>query len=118
MVYGRPDFSQVDPVKVLPIPQIREIIRIPREPPVPLGKRKRGHSQRARSKTAEPGGPHSKNNFPFNPEDGWDADTPSNATVLDYRTGQEVDRRTGTGHLPEIAVLIGPHRYRMDGQDG
>ncbi|TEB18934.1 hypothetical protein FA13DRAFT_1744891 [Coprinellus micaceus] len=93
VVYGRPDFSQVDPVKVLPIPQIREIIRIPKEPAVPLGKRKRGHSQRARSKTAEPGGPHSKNNVRFNPEDGWDDETPSNATVLDYRTGNEVERR-------------------------
>ncbi|KAF5309100.1 hypothetical protein D9611_014783 [Ephemerocybe angulata] len=30
---------------------------------------------------------------PANLEEGWDDDTPSNAKVLDYRTGQEVERR-------------------------
>lgn len=96
VVYGRPDFSQVDPAKVLPIPQIREIIRIPKEPAQPLGKRKRGHPHRGRSKTAEPRPPNSKGRgtpASANLEEGWDDDTPSNAKVLDYRTGQEVERR-------------------------
>ncbi|KAF5313505.1 hypothetical protein D9611_008548 [Ephemerocybe angulata] len=92
VVYGRDNVQK----KVL-VPTITEIIRIPKEPPAPLGKRKRG---RSRSRTAQPHGPPSKTGStvaaaaaPANLEEGWDDDTPSNAKVLDYRTGQEVERR-------------------------
>ncbi|KAJ2930701.1 hypothetical protein H1R20_g6395, partial [Candolleomyces eurysporus] len=85
VVYGRPDFSSQE----IMVPHIREIIRIPKEQSESLGKRKRG---RSRSRTAQPSAPGSKI-VAFNPEEGWDDDTPSNAKVLDYRNGQEVERR-------------------------
>jgi centromere protein C len=86
VVYGRPDFSGQE----ILVPHIREIIRIPKEQSEPLGKRKRG---RSRSRTAGPPSVAGSKIVAFNPEEGWDDDTPSNAKVLDYRNGQEVERR-------------------------
>lgn len=68
------------------VPQIKEIIRIPQEPVRPLGKagkRKRGAGIRGKS----------KGSTPFDPEEGWDENTPTNATVIDYDTQDEVSRR-------------------------
>ncbi|KAF8884784.1 Mif2/CENP-C like-domain-containing protein [Infundibulicybe gibba] len=74
VVYGR---SEHGPTLV---PNVKEIHRIPKDLPVPLGsKRKR---TRARSKSKVP-----------NPEEGWDKDTEPQAIVLDYNTGEEVQRR-------------------------
>ena len=69
------------------VPQIKEIIRIPQEPVRPLGKagkRKRGAGIRGKSKGGD---------TPFDPEEGWDENTPTNATVIDYDTQDEVSRR-------------------------
>ncbi|KAF8559843.1 hypothetical protein OG21DRAFT_1503063 [Imleria badia] len=81
VVYGRRDSD------VILVPQIKEIIRIPQEPVKPLGKagkRKRGAGTRSKSKGRD---------TPFNPEEGWDENTPTNATVIDYATQEEVSRR-------------------------
>lgn len=81
VVYGRRDSE------VILVPQIKEVIRIPQEPTRPLGKagkRKRGASVRGKSKGRD---------TPFNPEEGWDENTPTNATVIDYDTHEEVSRR-------------------------
>ncbi|KIL00092.1 hypothetical protein PAXRUDRAFT_822039 [Paxillus rubicundulus Ve08.2h10] len=69
------------------VPQIKEIIRIPQEPPQPLGKagkRKRAAGIRGKSKGRDTS---------INPEEGWDDETPTNATVIDYATQDEVSRR-------------------------
>lgn len=97
VVYGRPDFSSQE----ILVPHIREIIRIPKEQSEPLGKRKRA---RSRSKTAQPSAPGFKG-MPFDPEEGWDDDTPSNAKVLDYRTGQEVERRELLGFIYRLSSV-------------
>ncbi|KAJ7647286.1 Mif2/CENP-C like-domain-containing protein, partial [Roridomyces roridus] len=78
------------------VPQIKEIIRIPKEPVVPLGKK-----GRARKRTTP--APNSKVTEKIvekiievatdNPEEGWDEDTPDTANVKTYRTGEEVTRR-------------------------
>lgn len=81
VVYGRRDSD------LILVPQIKEIIRIPQEPAKPLakaGKRKRGAGTRSKSKGRD---------TPFNPEEGWDENTPTNATVIDYTTQEEVSRR-------------------------
>ncbi|KAF6763600.1 Mif2/CENP-C like-domain-containing protein [Ephemerocybe angulata] len=85
------------------VPSITEIIRIPKEPPAPLGKRKRGRGRsrsRSRAPSSKTGGGAGAGavgagavGAAANLEEGWDDDTPSNAKVLDYRTGQEVERR-------------------------
>jgi centromere protein C len=84
VVYGRRE-----PGKKTYVPTIKEIVRIPKDPPKPLGivahKSKRGTS--ARKKTEEP--------LPnFNLEEGWDDKTPTNGVVIDWFTGNEVSRRT------------------------
>ncbi|KAG9318735.1 Mif2/CENP-C like-domain-containing protein [Chiua virens] len=82
VVYGRRD-----PDGAILVPQIKEIIRIPQEPIRPLGKvgskRKRGAVARGKSKGED---------TPFNSEEGWDENTPTNATVIDYNTQTEVSR--------------------------
>ncbi|KAG2103947.1 Mif2/CENP-C like-domain-containing protein [Suillus cothurnatus] len=68
------------------VPQIKEIIRIPQEPPKPLGKtgkkRKRTGSERAKSMPE-----------PFDPEEGWDDETEESGVVIDYVTEEPVLRR-------------------------
>ncbi|KAG0701742.1 Mif2/CENP-C like-domain-containing protein [Suillus ampliporus] len=68
------------------VPQIKEIIRIPQEPPQPLGKagkkRKRTGSERAKSILE-----------PFNPEEGWDDETAEAGVVIDFVTEEPVSRR-------------------------
>jgi centromere protein C len=83
VVYGRRD-----PGKVTYVPTIKEIVRIPKDPPKPLGaahKKRRHTTPRSKSETIVP---------TDNPEEGWDEKTPTNGVVLDWFTGNEVSRRT------------------------
>jgi len=94
MVYGRTK-SHSGPVLV---PPIKEILRIPKEVPAPLGsKRKRGGSVRARSKSRPAADPDDYVIPPalpvVNPEEGWDDDTEAQCTVLQFTTKEEVVRR-------------------------
>ncbi|KAG6887569.1 hypothetical protein C0992_011767 [Termitomyces sp. T32_za158] len=86
LVYGRPQGSGNGHVLV---PPIKEIIRIPKETPEPLGKRKR--TTRGRSKTADD--LHYKVIPVYNPENGWDDKTQDFSIILDYHTREEVERR-------------------------
>lgn len=85
VVYGRRD-----PGKKTYVPTIKEIVRIPKDEPKPLGvaahKTKRGSVHR-RTTTQEPA-------TDDNPEEGWDEKTPTNGVVIDWFTGNEVSRRT------------------------
>ncbi len=82
VVYGRRD-----PGKITYVPTIKEIVRIPKDPPKPLGathRSKRHAAPRIKSEvvvTAD------------NPEEGWDDKTPTNGVVVDWFTGNEVSRR-------------------------
>lgn len=81
VVYGRRDSD------LILVPQIKEIVRVPQEPIRPLGKagkRKRGTGTRGKSKGRDTS---------VDPEEGWDENTPTNATVIDYDTQEEVSRR-------------------------
>lgn len=84
-MYGRRE-STSGPVLV---PHIKEVITIPQETPVPLGtkNKRRGARGRSKSKANSPPLPAS------NPEEGWDDDTVPHAHVVDFVTGEEVDRR-------------------------
>ncbi|CAA7271041.1 unnamed protein product [Cyclocybe aegerita] len=90
-IYGRSTNSGA-----ILVPQIKEIVRIPKEPPISLGtKRKRG-STRPRSKSR--GRDHSEDHIPpalpvANPEEGWDDDTQAKCMVLHYTSKEEIERR-------------------------
>ncbi|KAG5652126.1 hypothetical protein H0H81_006202 [Sphagnurus paluster] len=85
LVYGRGERAGTGLVLV---PPIREIVRIPKEEPEPLGKRKRSRA-RSKSKALE-----EVKVVPItNPEEGWDDDTEPHCVVLDYETNEEVERR-------------------------
>ncbi|OAX41543.1 hypothetical protein K503DRAFT_767558 [Rhizopogon vinicolor AM-OR11-026] len=81
VVYGRPESG------LALVPQIKEIVRIPQEPPKPLGKaakkRKRAGSERAKSSNPQS----------YDPEKGWDDNTPENGVVIDWVTQEPVSRR-------------------------
>ena len=79
VVYGR---SEDSGSKIL-VPPIREILRIPREDPLPLGKRKRG-TTRVRSTSAKAVSAPPAPAVALNPEEGWDEDTPESCPVLVY----------------------------------
>jgi centromere protein C len=80
VVYGRRD-----PGKVSYVPTIKEIVRIPKDLPKPLGGGHKIKRHSTRSKTEE---------TVVNPEDGWDDKTATNGVVIDWFTGNEVSRRT------------------------
>lgn len=85
VVYGRRESG------LTLVPQIKEIVRIPKEPTKVLGqagKRKRGGSVRAKSKMRETQTPAL-----LNPEEGWDDDTLTEGIVLDFLTQEPVRRR-------------------------
>ena len=93
LVYGRT--SRSGPILV---PQIKEIIRIPKEESVPLGiagKRKRGSTRaRSRSKATEPVEGVIPPALPVvDPEEGWDDDTEAKCTVIHFTSREEVERR-------------------------
>jgi len=89
-VYGKTNSSG----RVLVAP-IKEIVRIPKEAPLPLGaKRKRG-STRPRSRSrALPDEEVIPPALPVvNPEEGWDDETTTVYTVLRYTDREEAERR-------------------------
>lgn len=82
VVYGRRD-----PGKLTYVPTIKEIVRIPKDPPKPLGaahKRRRNATPRIKSEDVV---------IVDDPEEGWDDKTPTNGVVIDWFTGNEVSRR-------------------------
>lgn len=90
IVYGKTNSSG----RVLVAP-IKEIVRIPKEAPLPLGaKRKRG-STRPRSRSrALPDEEVIPPALPVvNPEEGWDDETTTMYTVLRYTDREEAERR-------------------------
>jgi centromere protein C len=108
LVYGRPRGHSSSSGLVL-VPPIREIIRIPKEPPEPLGgKRKRAGRGRSKSKVAEE---MQVKIVPVeNPEDGWDDETDPYCTVLNYPANDEVVRRgfpDDTFPYPDLTLLLG-----------
>ncbi|KAJ7143199.1 Mif2/CENP-C like-domain-containing protein [Mycena crocata] len=93
VVFGRDPAS--GPILV---PHIKEIIRIPKEPVVPLGKKGRAR----RRTTPAPAGKVVEKviekivEVPVedtNPEEGWDDETETQAVVKDYVTKKDVTRR-------------------------
>ncbi|KAF5365797.1 hypothetical protein D9615_010691 [Tricholomella constricta] len=87
LVYGR---SQRAGSGLVLVPPIREIVRIPKDEPEPLGKRKRSRA-RSKSKVAED--VHYKVVPVENPEEGWDDETKPHCVVMDYETEEQVQRR-------------------------
>ncbi|KAF9462682.1 Mif2/CENP-C like-domain-containing protein [Collybia nuda] len=91
LVYGR---SQSSGNGVVLVPPIREIVRIPKEQPEPLGKRKRATRGRSKSKVGDEDVEVRIVQVPKdNPEEGWDDDTETQCVVLDFPTSEEVARR-------------------------
>ena len=91
LVYGRTSHS--GPILV---PQIKEIVRIPKEVSLPLGtKRKRGSTRaRSRSKVSETVEGVIPPALPVvDPEEGWDDDTEAKCTVIHFTSKEEVERR-------------------------
>lgn len=71
------------------VPVIKEIRRIPQEEPQPLGaKYRRKRKARSKSKTAEP-----EPVLIYNPEEGWDDQTEPRGIVVEYPSGNEVEKR-------------------------
>ncbi|KAF7331878.1 Methionine aminopeptidase [Mycena kentingensis (nom. inval.)] len=83
------------------VPHIRAIVRMPKEPVVPLGARKRSR-RRSKTPAGDNGGKvkivekivevHVDNS---NPEEGWDDETETQAMVKSFPDGEEVLRRIG-----------------------
>jgi len=85
VVYGRRDSKGRHVV-----PVIKEIIRVPKDEHLPLSKKK--SSRKPRSKRRQPK-VESDEDDEDDPENGWDAETPSHGVVLDFPTNDEVERR-------------------------
>lgn len=83
------------------VPSIKEIRRIPKEDPVPLGKnaRKRSRPPRSMSKTVEV----EEEDLMLNPEEGWDDDTQADAPIVKFITGEEVVTRKFS-FSPEVCL--------------
>ena len=79
VVYGRPDHGK----SVIPV--VKEILRVPKEDPRPLGAKKKG-MKRAKSRTADPDGI-------WDPEEGWDDDTDTHAIVWSVKEQAEINKR-------------------------
>lgn len=78
------------------MPQVKEIVRIPRDVPTPFGtKRKRSVTHaRSQSKALEAVEDEIPPALPVvNPEEGWDDDTKAKCTVVHFTTREEVERR-------------------------
>ena len=78
------------------MPQIKEIIRIPKEDSLPLGtKRKRGSTRaRSQSKVVEAVESVIPPALPVvDPEEGWDENTEAKCTVIHFTSREEVERR-------------------------
>ncbi|KAJ7355819.1 Mif2/CENP-C like-domain-containing protein [Mycena albidolilacea] len=82
------------------VPRIKAIVRIPKEPVVPLGKHARGVRKRSRTPaTADKGKPRVVEKIievpvaAENPEEGWDDETETQAVVKAFEGGGDVKRR-------------------------
>jgi centromere protein C len=92
--YSRDPDSGGDPILC---PAIKAIIRIPKEPVIPLG----NHGKANKRATSAPRGPVEKIiekviEVPVevsNPEEGWDDETEVDAIVNDFGTNTQVSRR-------------------------
>ncbi|KAJ7071417.1 hypothetical protein C8F01DRAFT_1110447 [Mycena amicta] len=105
IVYAPRDLSQPRQV-----PHIKEIVRVPKEPPKPLSKQKNGSHSRTRTQIVErevivevDAG---------NPEAGWDDQTDTQAMVFDFRSGEQVLRR-----LAFTSRMFNPQEARVTGPD-
>ena len=95
-VYGRDRSTTPGPVYVAPI---KEIMRIPKEPPVPLGsKRKRLGRARSKSRMVE------QPAVVYNPEEGWDDNTSEIGVILEYPGGEDKERREKTHSIFSISI--------------
>lgn len=85
-------------------------MRIPKEAPEPLGKRKRAPTRgRSKSKAAEEEVEVRIVHVPKeNPEEGWDDDTETQCVVLDFPTAEEVARRMLCPCFTSLSVLLMP----------
>lgn len=82
------------------VPTIKEIRRIPKEEPPPLGgKHRRKRPPRSQSKTAEV---DALDALAFNPEDGWDEETQPEGPVLDFFGKEEIVKREWSKVLPSM----------------
>ena len=85
MVYGRRDSGTSY------VPTIKEIHRIPKEEAQPLGaKHRRKRPPRSKSKTVD----DAQSALVYNPEEGWDEDTQAEAPIIDWKSKDEVLKRT------------------------
>ncbi|KAF4615347.1 hypothetical protein D9613_002538 [Agrocybe pediades] len=118
LVYGRSN-NMSGPVLV---PPIKEVLRIPKEIPAPLGskgaKRKRA-STRPRSRSRTVAEPDSDYVIPpalpvVNPEEGWDDGTTSQCTVLHYTTKEEVERRIAWTAKMVSPRMSADHNWSFD----
>lgn len=101
VIYGRSDTRET----VL-VASIKEVIRYPPEAIEPLGKRKRtrasqSQTRRSQSRGADGDGDGDgddddgvKHVLVWNPEEGWDDETPETVEVVDFDTGDASERRT------------------------
>ncbi|KAK7051277.1 mitotic fidelity of chromosome transmission-related protein [Paramarasmius palmivorus] len=86
VVYGRPTHKDGQ----ILVPHIKEIVRVPEEPPEPLTK-KRKRTSKARSRPPDSGKlARDPDDFP---EKGWDDNTAERGLVLDWKTGEPVEKR-------------------------
>ena len=92
LVYGRPRGHSSNNGIIL-VPPIREIIRIPKEPPQTLGSKRKRTGGRGRSKSKVDDEVEVKLVPVENPEEGWDDETDPHCAVLDYPVNEEVMRR-------------------------
>ncbi|KAI0080507.1 hypothetical protein K474DRAFT_1657637 [Panus rudis PR-1116 ss-1] len=79
VVYGRPDSGPNL------VPHIKEIRRVPKEEPMPLGAKRRSRRGKSRSRTVEPGNDS-------NPEEGWDDDTNEHGLVWNIEKDVEEEK--------------------------
>ncbi|KAI0950236.1 hypothetical protein AcV7_008770 [Taiwanofungus camphoratus] len=87
VVYGRRDSGTTF------VPNIKEIRRLPKEEPRPLGakhRKRRPPQSKSKSQTAEV---DAEGQLVFNPEEGWDAETDSKGCVMDYDKDEEIEKR-------------------------
>ncbi|KAF8077557.1 Mif2/CENP-C like-domain-containing protein [Lyophyllum atratum] len=105
LVYGR---TQRPGGGLVLVPPIREIVRIPKEEPEPLGKRKRP-AARARSKSKVAEEIQYKIVPVENPEEGWDDETTPHCVILDFETRELVERR-----IAHTANMLEPKKVATD----
>ncbi|KAJ7169423.1 Mif2/CENP-C like-domain-containing protein [Mycena filopes] len=106
-------YAKRDPNHKRLVPYIKEILRVPEEPPAP---RRTAGSKRKRSTTVRATPEVIEREViveidASNPEAGWDDETRPTAVVLDYRTAANVTRRvafTAKMFDPRPAKVTGP----------